>query len=278
MTDYLENPLDGEDPELVSVLDELPLWSAPFGLRLLDSVEMKPGLRVLDIGCGTGFPLLELAMRLGASCRVFGIDPWEQAVERVKLKIRRWDIGNAEVEASECEDLPFKDAFFDLQVSNNGINNVRDRRQALAECARTARPGAQMVITMNLDSTMRAFYTVFEEVLIEAGLPEAIGRLQAHIHGKRPPLDTMKKDLETAGFTVIRAEEDEFAYRFLDGGAMLRHFMVLESFLPEWKKIVSPPEREGVFARCEERLNTLARYRGELRMSIPFALLDCRRR
>jgi hypothetical protein len=88
----------------------------------------------------------------------------------------------------------------------------------------------------------------------------------------------VKKDLETVGFAVARVEEDEFAYRFLDGGALLRHFMIRESFLPEWMEIVSPLEREGVFARCEELLSTLARYRGELRMRIPFALLDCRRR
>jgi protein-L-isoaspartate O-methyltransferase len=47
--------------KMADVLDELPLWSAPFGLRLLDYVNYKPAISVLDIGCGTGFPLTELA-------------------------------------------------------------------------------------------------------------------------------------------------------------------------------------------------------------------------
>ncbi len=43
----------------------LAAWSAPFGLRLLDVVPLDPAATVLDVGCGTGFPLLELAHRLG---------------------------------------------------------------------------------------------------------------------------------------------------------------------------------------------------------------------
>ena len=41
--------------------DDLPLWSAPFGLTLLDTVRMKKHINVLDLGSGSGFPMLELA-------------------------------------------------------------------------------------------------------------------------------------------------------------------------------------------------------------------------
>ena len=57
-----------DTPEFVNTFDELPLWSAPFGLLLLKHVELKPNLKVIDIGSGAGFPLLELASRLGNSC------------------------------------------------------------------------------------------------------------------------------------------------------------------------------------------------------------------
>ena len=79
---------DLESTEIVSVIDELPLWSAPFGLKLLDNIKMISKGNVLDIGSGLGFPAIEIAMRLGDSCKVFGIEPWKEARERANEKIK----------------------------------------------------------------------------------------------------------------------------------------------------------------------------------------------
>lgn len=76
-TDYLSTQYDLNDPVLLSVVDDMPLWSAPFGLKLLEVVRYRKNIRVLDIGTGFGFPLVELAMRLGSTCQVVGLDPWE---------------------------------------------------------------------------------------------------------------------------------------------------------------------------------------------------------
>jgi arsenite methyltransferase len=51
---YLEE-IDFSAAEVSELFDELPLWSAPFGLLLLDRVPMKSGLTILDVGAGTGF-------------------------------------------------------------------------------------------------------------------------------------------------------------------------------------------------------------------------------
>jgi precorrin-6B methylase 2 len=55
-------------------IDELPIWSAPFGLKLLNYIGYKPNITALDIGFGTGFPLIEIAMRLGKESTIYGID------------------------------------------------------------------------------------------------------------------------------------------------------------------------------------------------------------
>ena len=54
MKKYLMQKVDTEDPQLVSVIDDLPLWSAPFGLKLLDIIPVRRGMRVLDVGGGPG--------------------------------------------------------------------------------------------------------------------------------------------------------------------------------------------------------------------------------
>ena len=73
MKKYLSN--DFNFVKLIDVFDELPIWSAPFGLKLLDYVDYKTNISAIDIGFGTGFPLTELALRLGESSIVYGIDP-----------------------------------------------------------------------------------------------------------------------------------------------------------------------------------------------------------
>jgi arsenite methyltransferase len=59
-TDYLAFEADFNAAETVAVYDEAPLWSAMFGLLLLQHVPLKQAITALDVGCGTGFPLLEL--------------------------------------------------------------------------------------------------------------------------------------------------------------------------------------------------------------------------
>ena len=56
-------------------MDELPLWSAPFGLKLLDILRFRKHVTVLDIGCGEGFPIIEIASRFRETSRRIGLDP-----------------------------------------------------------------------------------------------------------------------------------------------------------------------------------------------------------
>jgi tRNA1(Val) A37 N6-methylase TrmN6 len=88
MMEYLTFEIDLENPETVSVYDELPFWFVMFGLVLLSFIKLEPNQKILDIGCGTGFPLLELVQRLDSTCKVYEIDPWGTAIERLKLKTR----------------------------------------------------------------------------------------------------------------------------------------------------------------------------------------------
>jgi len=63
------NP-DFNSPQVIAVYDEVALWSAMFGLLLLEEVPLANVTNVLDVGCGTGFPLIELAERLGDRAHV----------------------------------------------------------------------------------------------------------------------------------------------------------------------------------------------------------------
>jgi len=278
MKDYLEHSFSSDDVELVSIIDELPLWSAPFGLQLLDTIELKPNINTLDVGCGLGFPLIELAQRLGVSSKVYGIDPWKRALERAFVKIRKLEIQHAAAIMGVAEGLPFADQSFDLIVSNNGINNVEDIELTLAECNRVSKPGAQFALTFNLEDSMIEFYDVFKEVLIKNGLQDEVSKMKDQIYTKRKPLAETKAWLDEAGFVIKNIEQSSFQLRFTDGGTMFNHYLIKYWFLDGWKSILEASDLAGIFEQLEERLNQMAKVKGEIRLTIPFVTIDCRRR
>jgi arsenite methyltransferase len=266
-----------DDPGLASVFDELPLWSAPFGLKLLSRVRLRPGITVLDLGCGAGFPLLELAQRLGGTARAIGVDPWEHGLARARDKARAYGLANVRLVRAKGERLPLREESVDLLVSNNGLNNVQDLPLVLGECRRVCRPGAQLVATMNLPETMSLFYETFERTLREEGRADRVPAMRRHILEKRRPLEETRAVLRNAGFRVEAAAEDEFSLRFLDGRSLFEHFFIRLGFLEAWQSVVDEPDRPRVFAALQRRLDREAVARGGLDLGIPFACLDCRR-
>lgn len=101
---------------------------------IVEHYGIKPGQRILDIGCGKGFQLYEL-LRVVPGIEVYGIDISEYAITNGKEEIRdRLQVGNATA-------LPFEDNFFDLAISITTLHNLHnyDLDKALREMQRVAR-------------------------------------------------------------------------------------------------------------------------------------------
>ncbi len=274
MTTPQQTGFNLNDPALVSVLDELPFWSAPFGIKLLEKIIPQKNIRVIDIGYGTGFPLIELAMRLGDTCKVYGIDPWQAAADRAREKIRMFGINNIELLAATAENIPLPDHSIDLVVSNNGLNNVPDLSRVLGECVRVLKPGGRLLFTMNLEDTMMEFYDVMREVLSEYKLFSCMEVMQQHIYQKRKPMDEVVMLLLNHNFAVNDIEHDRFSYTFADGTTMFRHFFIRLAFLDAWLENVPTDRQEEIFNEIEQRINRIADKEGYFRLSVPFAVIE----
>ncbi|HEX3577759.1 MAG TPA: methyltransferase domain-containing protein [Thermoanaerobaculia bacterium] len=268
--DFLNFNPDFNSPQVIAVYDEVALWSAMFGLLLLEEVPMANVTNALDVGCGTGFPLIELAERLGDRAHVHGIDPWSGALKRAAEKIASRGTRNVTLHEGSAAAMPFPDATFDLIVSNLGVNNFDDRAAAIRECRRVARRGATLALTTNLQGHMREFYDVFADVVRDDA--EASKRLRDHIE-HRATVDNVRELLEGGGFKIARVVERESTMRFANGTALLNHYFIKLGFLNAWKKVAAPDERD-VFARLRNALDELARRNGELRLTVPMAYVD----
>lgn len=260
--------------ELPDVFDELPLWAAPFGLRLLEKINYRKNSIALDIGFGTGFPLTELAMRLGSSATVYGIDPWSNAIQRAQKKIAYYGIRNIHLMEGAAESIPLADNLLDLIVSNNGINNVANIPQVFSECARLLKPGGQFVQTFNTSQTMAGFYSALDQALAEKQQNEAALKMHKHIAAKRPPISFWESLYKQYGFHICSFTEDSFAYRFSDAAAFLNHYFIRLAFMDAWREIIPNELTNDIFDRVENILNETIRPGHGLTLHVPFVVID----
>lgn len=252
-----------------AVYDELSFWSSRFGALLFDNLELRTGIAGLDVACGAGFPLFELAFVHGPSSRFTGIDVWTEAIARARRKIEVYGLTNVEVHEGDAAAMPFAHESFDLITSNLGINNFADPAAVLAECHRVARPGARLVVTTNLSGHMASFYELFRAILRERGRADLIPALDAQ-EAHRGTRDSTEHLLEEGGFHVTRVIEDEFYLRFANGMAMFRHNLV-QFFVEGWRTVTVDAE---IYAALEEKLNAVS----PLRMRIPMLYAEGVRR
>ena len=273
---YLDEPFDVTDAKTISSYDETWLWSARFGLMLLDRIDLRPDMRVLDVGCGTGFPLFALGAALGPSSTVVGLDPWAGALRRAALKRDAYGMAQAHLIRADAARMPFADASFDLVTSNLGVNNFDDAQAAIRECARVLRPGGRIAITTNLQGHMQELYDTFRAVLEGRGDGPALRRLEAHLEHRTTPA-RLRELCDLAGLNIEREDADTFVLRYVDATALLWHWFIRVGFLPAWRAIAGTEERD-VLAEVEDRLNDLARRHGELRLTIPTLFLEASRK
>lgn len=272
---YLDE-IDCQAVDFGDLYDELPLWSARFGLMLLDLVPLRPGITILDVGCGTGFMTIELAQRCGAAARVIAVDPWAAAMTRLTRKLNHLGIGNVQTLQQDVAQIDLADSSVDLIVSNLGLNNFDQPEAAMEACSRVAKSGADLFLTTNLVGHMAEFYEAFRGVLRELSFESQIPNLDAHIQ-HRATVDSVKTLLERSGFEFINAEQRSFQERFVNGSALLCHNFIRLGFVPAWKSVAQPGAVAETFAALEQRLNQMARERGELSLTIPAACIHARK-
>ncbi len=273
--EYLKT-IDYNFAEFGDYYDELPLWSAPFGLRLLDRVPMWAGVTILDVGSGTGFLTLELAQRCGQNSKVIAVDPWAAAMKRFRRKLSHLRLGNVTLIEQDITKVELPPESVDIVVSNLGVNNFENASNAMRVVFHLAKPNASLYLTTNLTGHMAEFYEVYRATLIELGKKDRLEAFDEHVY-HRGTTESVSDMLCRVGFEVVDIETDSFRMRFVDGSSMLRHYFIRLGFVQGWASIVSTDDLATVFETLEHNLNLFAAEKGELVLTIPMAYIEAKK-
>src|SRR5438105_232646 len=116
--------------------------------ELLDLAAPQPGERVLDIGCGPGTTVLELAKHVGPGGHVLGADVSEPSVVRARERIAAAGLRHAEVIVADASVHPFPPDNFELTFSRFGIMFFSDPVAAFANVRRAMKPGGRLTLAV----------------------------------------------------------------------------------------------------------------------------------
>lgn len=139
----------------------------PYGFQrwVFDRLGLRPGQRVLEVGCGTGALWRENAERLpaGVALTLSDRSPGMAAAARDACRGR----AEARVATGALPDLPFASDTFDVAVANHMLYHVDERPRALGELRRVLRRGGLLLATTNGAAHLRELGELMRELGLE---------------------------------------------------------------------------------------------------------------
>lgn len=129
----------------LAAVDEFHVGGREATEALAQQMELRPGLRLLDVGSGIGGPARYFAAEHG--CRVAGIDLTEEFVEVAKSLTRLVKLDHlAEFRQGSAGELPFEPEAFDGAYMLHVGMNIRDKTGVYREVRRVLKPGGIFVV------------------------------------------------------------------------------------------------------------------------------------
>ena len=174
--------------------------------RLVADARLRPDMRVLDVGSGTGYPALLAGQVVGSDGSVVGIDLAESMLAVATRKAQALGMKHVTFRAGDATALPFDGESFDAVISRFCLMFLPEIPKALKDIARVLKPGGYMSAAVWSSPDKNPFMRIPMDVIksivtLPTPDPEAPGVFRLAKSGE---LNGM---LEGAGLTPLSEEE-----------------------------------------------------------------------
>ncbi|MCB9476492.1 MAG: methyltransferase domain-containing protein [Deltaproteobacteria bacterium] len=237
--------------------------SQPF-YDLVAMLDARPGMRVLDLGCGTGNLTNDLHMRLGAR-QTIGIDTSAAMLEtRMRLKAQGLELRRDDI-STFADDEPF-----DLIFSNAALHWVDDHPDLFARYAKMLAPGGQWAVQVPANER-HASHTTAVAVAGEAPFRDALGGWVRVSPVLEP--DEYAVLLDKLGFRDIRAQEHVYPHEMPSTADVVEWVKgtTLTSYMKRLPKELQEPFVDRYRQLLLERVGEHSPYRFEFRRILMWA-------
>lgn len=164
----------------------------PYLHEVLD-YERCRGKRVLEVGCGMGGQARQMAEKAN---EFYAIDLAPKSIELTRKRFRIYGINTERIFQGDAENLPFKDASFDLVYSNGVIHHTPDTAKAAKDIFRVMKPDAEAIIMVYHKNSVFWWWDIMIKNKVYYALvkimPEYIIRIAARF---KPSLLSLKVNL-----------------------------------------------------------------------------------
>lgn len=214
---------------------------APFGLAMLDAARLRPGERVLDVGCGHGTSTTEAAQRVAPTGRVVGVDISAAMLKPARQHLAAAGPDNVELLLADAQVHAFDPRSFDAVISRFGAMFFEDPRAAFANLARVLRPDGRLVFVCWRDPAASEWVSVaFGAASTVLGRAPSLGPPGAPGPFAFADGDRLAELLTHAGFRAVTLDTLTRAVRIGDDPADATGF------------VMSLPQSQELFASASQ--------------------------
>lgn len=159
---------DAAGPTWADLQPPLDRQLAPLGRRAMAALDLRPGLQVLDIGCGAGQTTVDLARTVAPGGHVLGVD-----ISRPLLEVARRREGGPSVAflEADAQTHPFEPGAFDAVFSRFGVMFFADPEAAFANIHRALKPGGRLAFV--------CWRSPFENPIMSLPMQAALAHVQS---------------------------------------------------------------------------------------------------